>query len=334
MNRTKSINIAVCVVAAIAIVTSSAFLVKHFSRNNLNASETTSGKIFDVIGDVNSYNEENTSIEYVTDASGEYVTKANGEPITRIVTVNNKTTQKNDSTEKTTTNDTPQTITKNVYVTSKNNGNSNSGGNKVTTTVKHDAKTDAGVMGFKWSSEEGIFYSSSDPWQRQFGYNKLYDLGANFFVMYFDTVRFKFNYGGLDWMIQCWKGQYGFVLLGAEVGVYYKPEGTSVEHYACTDNNNKLYVGYTCYNHDNVLFTRKYQSTWWLTGFVEGKLDKFADRSQMKLKVRITLKDTAMAEAFVKAVEGQGFTKGNASSDDTYYQSGKDVYFMWKSDKG
>lgn len=331
MNKIKIFNIAICVVAVVAIATSSVFLVKHFNRNNVNASETTTGDIFEVIGDPSSY-DENTSIEYVTDESGEFVTKENGEPITRIVKVDeSSTTQDEDKSEKET--ETNKTVTKYVYVTNNNNSNNITTTKKATTTQKHDAKTDAGVLGFKWSNTEGIFYSSSDPWQRQFGYNKLYDWGANFFVMYFDTVRFKFNYSGLDWMIQCWKGQYGFVLLGAEVGVYNKPEGTSIEHYSCADDNNKLKVGYTVYNKGDVLFQRTYQSTWWLTGFVEGRLDKFSDRSQMKLQIRITLKDKAMADTFSRAVEGQGFVKGNAKDDDTYYQSGKDVYLMWKTDR-
>ena len=191
---------------------------------------------------------------------------------------------------------------------------------------------ESGTLGFMWDGEDKVFYSAKDPWQRAFGYNKLYDWAAQLVVLYYDTVRVKFNYGGYDWLVQLWKGQYGFVLIGAEVGVYYKNEGTTIEHYICNDNDKRLKIGYTCYNHGEVLFERGYLDTWWLTGFVPGKLDRFNDRSQMALDLRITLKTTAMRRAFVGGLENLGFTYGNATKEDpdTYYVKGNDVYIYWQ----
>ena len=191
---------------------------------------------------------------------------------------------------------------------------------------------ESGTLGFMWDSEDQVFYSAKDPWQRAFGYNKVYDWAAQLVVIYIDTARIKFNYGGYDWLVQLWKGQYGFVLLGVEVGVYYKNEGTPIEHYVCTDNNKRLKVGYTCYDHDEVLFERSYQYTWWLTGFVPGKLDKFNDRSEMAIDLRITLKTTEMRKAFVGGLENLGFTYGKATKEDpdTYYVKGNDVYIYWQ----
>ena len=142
---------------------------------------------------------------------------------------------------------------------------------KTTTTApassgEQAAKKEAGTLGFLWDSTEEVFYSAKDPWQRNFGYNALYDLAAPYIVLYYDTVR---------------------VLLGAEVGVYYKEEGPTVEHYVCDDNNMRLKVGYTCYDKGEAIFTRKYQDTWWLTGFVAGKLDRFNDRSEMAMGIRM-----------------------------------------------
>lgn len=209
---------------------------------------------------------------------------------------------------------------------------------KTTTTApassgEQAAKKEAGTLGFLWDSTEEVFYSAKDPWQRNFGYNALYDLAAPYIVLYYDTVRVKFNYGGYDWLIQFWKGQYGFVLLGAEVGVYYKEEGPTVEHYVCDDNNMRLKVGYTCYDKGEAIFTRKYQDTWWLTGFVAGKLDRFNDRSEMAMGIRITLKSSEMRDAFTDGLKRVGFKNGgaNAGEPDTFYTNGNDVFLYWQN---
>lgn len=201
--------------------------------------------------------------------------------------------------------------------------------------ISTGASQQASAFGFTWDPINGVFYSTSDPWQRQFGYNKYYDELGGYVALWYDTVRVKFNYGGFDWLVQFWKGQYGFLLLGAEAGVYYKTEGDETSQYVCTDNSKRLKIGYTCYNKGEVLFTRPYQDTWWLTGFVPGKLDKYADRSQLQMKIRITLKDAEMKDAFVEALQqpGTGFTQGNASAPDTFYTSGNDVYIMWQTDR-
>lgn len=198
-----------------------------------------------------------------------------------------------------------------------------------------DVQKEVGLLGFMYDPVDKVFYSAKDPWQRYFGYNELYDIMAEFFVMYIDTVRIKFKYDNLDWMIQLWKGQYGLVLMGAEVGVYYKEQDSEVDHYQCTDNGKRLKVGFTCYSYDEILFTRTYQETWWLTAFVPGKLDKFADRSQLSLRVRITLKDAEMTKAFVEGLrkEGVGFTEGNAIKADTYFVTGNNVYLRWNTDR-
>lgn len=302
MNR-KVINIVSCIVAFAVVMTSGVFLFRHFNAkenivilNNI-PKETTTQKT-----------EEETE-ENITQEADEKEETTQAEEVTEnIVTTTYKTTQ----------NIQVQTT---VPVT-----------DKAPTISEETVKKEAGTLGFMWNEKDQVFYSAKDPWQRAFGYNEIYDFGAQFVVIYFDTVRIKFNYEGYDWMVQLWKGQYGFVLLGAEVGVYYKHEGMPVEHYVCTDNSKRLKVGYTCYDHDEVLFTRTYQDTWWLTGFVPGKLDKFNDRSEMAMQLRITLKSSAMKNAFVEGLKKCGFTQGSAKSSnpDTYYTKNNDVYIYWQ----
>ncbi len=320
MKNNKLISI-VAIVAAIAIVAStSALFIKHYKddKNNVITERVTS---FQVIGNADSENSDIPTqvvtnkdgvtevVEVVTDKNGESVTDKQGnavvKPTESYVYSTNSSTGKSETTTS--------------FISSK-------------PITDNDAFNAAEGFGFAYDSNSGIFYSTSDPWQRAFGYNKYYDKLSSYVGLWYDTVRLEFNYDGYDWLVQFWKGQYGLVLLGAEAGVYYKDENDTSSHYVCTDNSKRLKIGYTCYNKGEVLFERDYQDTWWLTGFVPGRLDKFGDRSQMKMKIRVSLKDAEMTQAFVGALEENGFKQGNAVQSETYYTSGNDVYLMWQTD--
>lgn len=325
MSKNKIINI-VAVLLAVAIVatTSVVFVNKYRRENEGNIVDKESVTSFQIIGNADSENSDLPPTQVVTNSDGEteiveIVTDESGVPVT------DKNGNSKVERPSYTRPSTPSSITGGTV-------------NKETTTkitastpiTDDNASQAASAFGFVWDPNSGVFYSTSDPWQRQFGYNQYYDKFGSYVALWYDTVRVKFNYGGYDWLVQFWKGQYGFLLLGAEAGVYYKDENDTSSHYVCTDDSKRLKIGYTCYNKGEVLFERSYQDTWWLTGFVPGRLDKFADRSQLKMKIRITLKDAEMKNAFVTALEGAGFTRGNASASDTYYSSGNDVYLMWQ----
>lgn len=191
--------------------------------------------------------------------------------------------------------------------------------------IKSAAVFSEGFLGYKYDSEGNVYFTDSDPWQRNFGFNELYDVGASFIVFYYDTVRCKFNYANKDWMIQFWKGQYGFVFIGAEIGVYNKPESRTVEHYDCASDEDSLKMSMTCYRKGEEIFSRKYATYWWCTGFVPGKLDKFSDRSELVVKCRITMKDYKMLLAFCGALE-----ENNFELNKNYTTSGLDVFITWK----
>lgn len=181
-----------------------------------------------------------------------------------------------------------------------------------------------GFLGYKYDPEENVYFTNNDPWQRNFGFNELYDVGASFIVFYYDTMRCKFNYANKDWMIQFWKGQYGFVFIGAEIGVYNKPTSRKVEHYDCASDEDALKMSMTCYRKGKEIFSRKYATYWWCTGFVPGKLDKFSDRSELKVQARITLKDARMLLSFCGALEENGLKLNK-----NYTTDGLDVFVTW-----
>lgn len=190
--------------------------------------------------------------------------------------------------------------------------------------IEEAAKYSKGFLGYLFDPKGNFFYTSSDPWQRQFGFNQLYDFGAAFVVFYYDTMRCKFSYGDKDWMIQFWKGQYGFVFIGAEIGVYTKPKDRSVEHYDCASDEESLFMSLEFYRKGKKLLERDYMRYWWCTGFVPGMLDNFADRSELSMKARITMKDYKMLLSFCNALKGNGREYGV-----NYTTDGLDVYIEW-----
>lgn len=190
--------------------------------------------------------------------------------------------------------------------------------------IEQASKYSKGFLGYLFDPKGNYFYTSSDPWQRQFGFNKLYDFGAAFVVFYYDTMRCKFSYGEKDWLVQFWKGQYGFVFIGAEIGVYTKPKDRTAEHYDCASDEESLFMSLEFYRKGKKLLERDYMRYWWCTGFVPGMLDNFADRSELSMKARITMKDYKMLLSFCNALKGNGREYGV-----NYKTDGLDVYIEW-----
>ena len=202
-------------------------------------------------------------------------------------------------------------------------GSSSSGG--LLSGLKPDGVLfDQGLAGFQFNKTGDYYYTNSDPWQRTLGYNEAYDNGAAFVAIYIDTMRCKFRYDNKDWMIQFWKGQYGYVFVGHEIGVYYKPIDRTAEHYDCVSDEDSLYMSMNGLRNGEVLYTREYGKYWWCTGFVPGKLKKFSDRSELQIDARITMKDNDMLNAFVVSLMQNGMVK-----DHDFTIKGLDVYVVW-----
>lgn len=183
----------------------------------------------------------------------------------------------------------------------------------------------SGFLSYMFDTEGNFYYTNEDPWQRSFGFNELYDIGAAFVCMYYDTMRIYFEYDDKDWLIQFWKGQYGYVFIGSEIGVYNKPTSRTLEHYDCASDEDSLKMSQTTYRNGEEIFTRGYGTYWWCTGFVPGMLESFADRSELTMEARITMKDSTMKAAFVAGLD-ENIANGVTVE---YYTSGLDVYITY-----
>lgn len=209
-------------------------------------------------------------------------------------------------------------------------------------------------------SADGYFYTADDPWQRNFGFNEVYDYATPYTFMYYDTFRVFFDYGEYEegeldgvpagtpkkWMIQPWKGQYGMVLYGAELGVYTKPKSRSTPHYDCANDDDCLPMAMTVYKDEKVAFSmpskdaqpdKKY---WWITGFKPGALNNYTDMSkphdQLIIEFKIDFPSDEMAKSFAKGLEERGFKRAGFldtktfNNVDSYTINGNRVEFLWR----
>lgn len=200
------------------------------------------------------------------------------------------------------------------------------------------------ILGYRYSFENDYYYTDDrNCWQKKYGFNYVFDLVAPLFLLEYDYTRAFFNYDGMDWMIQLWKGQYGLVFFGSEVGVYNRPESDDEEtwlaHYDSPQEQDYLTIGTALYHKyygtDEYVqeFETPYERHWWATGFVPGHLADLTPCSELRLETRITLKDEVMAEKFADALLECKFQSVPSMDDlepDTFYRDGADVYVQWQ----
>lgn len=197
----------------------------------------------------------------------------------------------------------------------------------------------SGLLGFSYDAREGVFYASSNAWQRTFGYTYVYDIAAPVIICWFDTTRIFFEYDNKEWMIQLWKGQYGWVLIGAEIGLYYRDFGDNtlidengINYFKCADDDLLIKMSMTLYRNNQTLFSRGQQYSWWLTGFVPGALDGWGVTpeavQQLTLDSKLTFTDAEMMEAFIEGLENVDRVEHNATFSSRPYKFEKGINYQ------
>lgn len=214
------------------------------------------------------------------------------------------------------------------------------------TTSSHFIKNyleDQQVLGYQYSYIDDYYYTNDkDCWQDEFGFGQVYDLVAPYVLLEYDYVRVFFTYENKDWMIQLWKGQYGMLFYGSEMGVYNKEhtgeEDTVATFYNCPAEEDWLNMEMTLYHEDisgNYVreLTREYDKYWWCTGFKGGHLRQEEPADELRMVSRLTLKDEEMTKLFAEGLKECGFVEVNSKADvaiDQFYVEGNDVYLKWQ----
>lgn len=170
--------------------------------------------------------------------------------------------------------------------------------------------------GFGYEKKQDVFYSLMDPWQRNYGYCRLYDEAAAPMSMIIDCDPVCFEYGGKSWLIEFWKGQYGMTT-GCEVGVFTTEEpdfgyfnGTI---YNSASDREMLPISLTLFKNNQKVFKRE-DRHWWLTGF---KLGEFSEPSELKVSLSITLKDNRMCDAFIRGLRDANWRNSEIKAEGT-----------------
>lgn len=179
------------------------------------------------------------------------------------------------------------------------------------------------TAGFDYDPVQDVYFTQLDSWQRNFGFNSVYDTAAPMVGMLYSTAKIYFTYDDKDWMMEIWKGQYG-ITAGAEIGFYNKPTDRVMKHFDCVTDEEMLELSFDFYNMDELVFTRGPEKHWWLTGF---KFLHVGIPTFIKLDMTIKFPNRKMANAFEKGLKEE--QKKQITDPIKYTRSGDTFNIEW-----
>ena len=178
-------------------------------------------------------------------------------------------------------------------------------------------------LGFNYNFKDMVIYTVVDAWTRDLGFAVIYDVAANTIGVYdYVTRRYQFDYDGLEWMIQVWKGTYFYVTNGAEVGIYNRVPGEEMgTFYNCANDEQMMEMTMELSYKDKLLFKAGPQKHWWLTGFhLSGTV---YEPATLTMVYSILFPNAEMLNAFTNAVDNE------ENGDATYTVDGLKVTVNW-----
>lgn len=201
------------------------------------------------------------------------------------------------------------------------------------------------VLSYKYSYTDDYYYTNDkNCWQHNFGFAKFYDIVAPYVLLEYDYVRVYFTYDNKDWMIQMWKGQYGLLFFGSEMGIYRKDSSDKAPglftFYGCPNEDEWIKMEMTLY-HDEAgngnyvrQLTRDYGDYWWCTGFKPGHLRREEPARELRMTGRLTLKNQEMTDLFIEGLKKCGFKQTENAEKiglDQFHVDGTDIRLCWQN---
>lgn len=157
-------------------------------------------------------------------------------------------------------------------------------------------------FGFSYLPCKDLFTSNLDAWQREFGYQTLYDRNAAHFGIVLDSLPVYFDYDGRTWLMEFWKGQYG-INLGGEIGLYradqiVAPNRRERTLFSSVTNPEMLLCTLEILENNRPVFqlTRRH---WWLTGF---RMGRFTSPDKLTLHASVTFANYPMMQSFIRGL--------------------------------
>lgn len=193
------------------------------------------------------------------------------------------------------------------------------------TNRKISAEDGTGMMGigYDFNYEFNTFFAGSDPWQRNFGFCRMYDGAAFLIGDVYETIRIPFRCGDKDWMIQVWKGIYSWNMLGGEIGLYNKPIDRDAAFYDCATDPERIPMAFSVSLGNETIVQTDMFPSWWQTMFTQHKLARPRD---LTMEFSLTFPDRKMADAFCKSLQ-------NEHPDVLIRRSGLTVCCVWAAGK-
>ena len=200
------------------------------------------------------------------------------------------------------------------------------------------------VLSYQYSYQDDYYYTNDkDCWQDNFGFARVYDIVSPYIALEYDYTRVFFEYDNQDFMVQLWKGQYGYIFYGGEIGIYHKEsDGKETGYFTFFKTADQKYwpkMEMTLYHQQlngewQREFTRDYDYYWWCTGFKPGHLRQVEPADELRIVARITFTDKEMATLFANGLKDCNFSQASSKDAvglDSYYQQGRDVYLQWQN---
>lgn len=200
------------------------------------------------------------------------------------------------------------------------------------------------ILSYQYSYVDDYYYTNDkEAWQYNFGFGKIYDIASPYILLEYDYIRVFFTYAGKDWMLQMWKGQYGMVFYGGEIGIYNRPhtdDGVNEwTFFNCPAEEDWLNMEMTLWHQElngtwTREFTREYGKYWWCTGFKNGHLRQEEPADELRLEGRITFLDEEMTALVADGLKECGFDAADSKDGiglDEIYVEGNDIRFVWQN---
>ncbi len=185
--------------------------------------------------------------------------------------------------------------------------------------------------------------------QRKFGFNKGYDIGAQFVNFYLSTIRIYFTYDNKDWLIELWKGEYAMATVGCEVGYYYREHnqnaldilGAENLLYKSVEDDDAMYTSMKLWQYEKstdetpkqkINYTRR--NCWWAADFETGVLENHRDQTTLVMVATIEFPTAKMRDLFTEQLENEGFREGSVNdyhNVERFAVDGNKVTICWKN---
>ena len=200
------------------------------------------------------------------------------------------------------------------------------------------------IFSYRYDYVDDVYYTDDkNCWQKPFGFARIYDILSPYVAMEYDYTRIFFTYEGKDFMVQFWKGQYGYLFYGGEIGIYSKPASDEKVNmftfFAVADEEDWPMMELSLYHQQlngnwKREFTRDYDRYWWCTGFKAGILRDVEPADELRLVSRITFKDENFASLVAQGLRDCGFAEATSKDQvglDCFHVDGADIYVKWQN---